>query len=230
MGPSTLDRTHQLSFGGNFSLPWGFQTGIIAHFYSPLATPLVVPNSGLGAGEIFRTDFTGDGTTQDYVPGTKNGAFMRSVSVSGLNNVINNFNTNVAGQPTPAGNTLISQGLFTLNQLQTPGFGGVVQPLPAAAPGQVGMGWLKDVDLSLSWKYRIKEKVTIQPGIGFFNIFNFPNFDLPPNILSPYLNGAPGSIGGTNYIQQANVRVGAGTGVYGLGAPRIAEFSLKITF
>jgi hypothetical protein len=89
---------------------------------------------------------------------------------------------------------------------------------------------LKDVDLSLSWKYTIKDRVTIQPGIGFFNVLNFPNFDLPPNILSPYLNNSPGSIGYTTYSQQQNVRVGAGTGVYGLGAPRVAEFNLKISF
>jgi len=230
MGPSTLDRTHQLSFGGNFTLPWGFQTGLIAHFYSPLAVPLVAPNSQLGDGEIFRTDFTGDGTTQDYLPGTKNGAFMRGISPSGLASVINNFNQTTAGQPTPAGQELISQNLFTLGQLQTPGFGGVVQPIPAPIAGSVGLAWLRDVDFSLSWKYTIKERVTIQPGIGFFNIFNFPNFDLPPNILSPYLLGTQGSVGATTYTQQQNVRVGAGTGVYGLGAPRVAEFSLKISF
>jgi hypothetical protein len=230
MGPSTLDRTHQISFGGNLGLPFGFQTGIIAHFYSPLSVPLVAPNSGLGDGEIFRTDFTGDGTTQDYLPGTKNGAFMRNISPSGLTNVVSNFNQNVAGQPTPAGNVLISSGLFTLGQLQTPGFGGVVQPLPPPVAGAVGLAWLRDVDLSLSWKYVIKERVTIQPGIGFFNVLNFPNFDLPPNILVPYLNGSQGSVGATTYTQQSNVRVGAGTGVYGLGSPRVAEFSLKVSF
>ncbi|HEY3972793.1 MAG TPA: carboxypeptidase regulatory-like domain-containing protein [Candidatus Sulfotelmatobacter sp.] len=228
MGPSTLDRTHQISFGGNFGLPWNFQTGLIAHFYSPLSTPLVVPNSGLGDGEIFRTDFTGDGTTQDFIPGTKNGAFMRDVSVSGLTNVINNYNHTVAGQPTPAGQVLISNGLFTAQELANAG--GVAPTLPQPVTGTVGLAWLKDVDLSLSWKYRIAEKVTIQPGIGFFNVFNFANFDLPPNVLSPYLTGQQGNIGGTNYAQTQNVRVGAGTGVYGLGSPRVAEFNLKITF
>ena len=155
---------------------------------------------------------------------------MRSISPSDLGSVINNFNQNVAGQPTPAGNVLISNGLFTLGELQTPGFGGVVQPLPAPVTGSVGLAWLKDVDMSLSWKYTIKERVTIQPGIGFFNVFNFPNFDLPPNILVPYLLGTPGSVGSTTYNQQSNVRVGAGTGVYGLGAPRVAEFSMKVSF
>jgi hypothetical protein len=228
MGPSTLDRTHQLSFGGSFVLPWGLQTGLIAHFYSPLSTPLVVPNSGAGFGEIFRTDFTGDGTTQDYVPGTKNGAFMRNVNASGLSSVIGNYNQNVANQPTPAGNVLVANNLFTVTQLQEAG--GVAPTLQAPVAGAVGLGWLRDVDFSVSWKYRIKEKITIQPGVSFFNLFNLPNFDLPPNILSPYLNGGQGSIGSTTYAQQQNVRVGAGTGVYGLGAPRIAEFSLKISF
>jgi len=232
MGPSTLDRTHQISFGGSFGLPWGFQTGLIAHFYSPLAVPLVVPNSGQGDGEIFRTDFTGSGVTQGYLPGTKNGAFMRSISPSDLTQVIGNYNTNVAEQPTPAGQVLVSSGLFTAQQLQTAG--GVAPQLAPPIPGSVGLAWLKDVDLSLSWKYTIKEKVTIQPGIGFFNVFNFANFDLPPNILVPYLTLAgttsPGSVGQTTYSQQQNVRVGEGTGVYGLGAPRVAEFSLRITF
>ena len=230
MGPSTLDRRHQISFGGSFSLPWGFQTGIIGHFYSPLSTPLVVPNSGQGDGEIFRTDFTGDGTTQDFVPGTKNGAFMRNISPSGLNNVISNYNANVAGQPTPAGQVLVSAGLFTTAQLQTPGFGGVAPALPPPIAGTVGLAWLKDIDLSLGWKYTFRDRVTVQPGIGFFNVFNFANFDLPPNVLSPYLTGTPGNIGGTNYAGTQNVRVGAGTGVYGLGAPRVAEFTLKISF
>jgi hypothetical protein len=228
MGPSTLDRRHQLSFGGSFDLPWGFQTGIIGHFYSPLSTPLVVPNSGLGDGEIFRTDFTGDGTVQDLLPGTKNGAFMRSISPGSLGNVIGNYNQTAAGQPTPAGQVLISNGLFTVSQLQA--MGAVAPSLPAPVSGTVGLAWLKDIDMSLRWKYRIKETVTIEPGIGFFNIFNFANFDLPPNVLSPYLTGAPGNIGGTTYAGTQNVRVGAGTGVYGLGAPRATEFSLKITF
>lgn len=232
MGPSTLDRTHQISFGGNFVLPWGFQTGIISHFYSPLSVPLVTSNSGLGDGEIFRTDFDGDGTTQDFIPGTKNGAFMRNISPKGLAGVINNYNGTVANQATPAGQVLISNGLFSLGQLQS--LGGVAPALAPAVPGAVGLAWLKDVDMSLSWKYSIREKVTIQPGIGFFNVFNLPNFDLPPNILIPYLplagQSSPGALGATTYNQQQNVRVGAGTGVYGLGAPRVAEFSLKISF
>jgi hypothetical protein len=52
-GPSLLDRTHQLSFGGYADLPRGFQLSLISHFWSPLSTSLVVPNTNLGPGEIF---------------------------------------------------------------------------------------------------------------------------------------------------------------------------------
>jgi hypothetical protein len=40
-GPSVLDRTHQLSFGGYADLPAGFQMSIMSHFWSPLSTSLI---------------------------------------------------------------------------------------------------------------------------------------------------------------------------------------------
>jgi hypothetical protein len=82
-GPSLLDRPQQLSFGVVGTLPWKFQVSMIAHFYSSLPLPIVVPGSG--AGQIFMTDFNGDGTTGDPLPGTLNGAFGRQVHAGGLN-------------------------------------------------------------------------------------------------------------------------------------------------
>ncbi len=61
-GPSLLDRTNQISFGGYVDVPYGFRFGIASHFYSPLASAIVSPNFG-DPGEIYLTDFTGDGTT-----------------------------------------------------------------------------------------------------------------------------------------------------------------------
>src|SRR6266567_5597942 len=63
-GPALLDRTHQISFGGYADVPGGFRLGLIAHFYSPLSSAIVAPNFG-DVGEIYRTDFTGDGTVGD---------------------------------------------------------------------------------------------------------------------------------------------------------------------
>src|SRR5262249_3551049 len=116
-GPSALDRRHQVSFGGFINLPKGFQWGAIGHFDSPLSTTLTVPNTGSGAGEIFRTDFTGDGTTQDPIPGTHVGNFDRGISASSLDRTISRYNTTVAGLPTPAGQALITNNLMTQQDL-----------------------------------------------------------------------------------------------------------------
>ena len=88
---------------------------------------------------------------------------------------------------------------------------------------------LRAFDLNLSWQAKFRERITISPSIGFFNLFNFSNFDLPGNALTGSLSGAPGSINGTHETTR-NDRVGVGTGVFALGAPRVVEFGLKITF
>ena len=108
-----------------------------------------------GAGEIFSTDFNGDGTVGDPIPGTKQGAFMRSVSLGDLPNVVNNYNNAVANNPTPAGNVLINNGLFTLAQLQA--LGGVAPALSPVVPGEVGLTWLKTFDMSLTWVGKVNK-------------------------------------------------------------------------
>jgi len=227
-GPSTLDRTHQLSFGGYLDLPEGFQVGLISHFYSPLSTTLTVPNTAEGAGEIFRTDFTGDGTTQDPVPGTHVGEFDRGINASNINRVIDDYNATVAGRPTPAGQVLIQQSLMTAAQLTD--LGAVAPVLSAAPANQVNLGWLRTVDANLSWTYSIEGRVAVKPSIGFYNAFNFANFDLPTSIMSGLLAGTAGTINGTNPAAHNTNRVGVGTGLYTLGSPREIEFGLKITF
>ncbi len=227
-GPSTLDRTHQLSFGGFMDVRGGFQLGLIAHFDSPLSTTLTVPNTATGAGEIFRTDFTGAGNTQDPIPGTKVGNFDRGINASNINTVISHYNNTVAGQPTPAGQVLIANGLMTATDLAA--LGGVAPTVVLAPPGQVDYSWLKTFDATLAWSYNIKERVTIKPSIGAYNLFNFVNFDLPTSMMSGLLNGTTGAINGTNYAGHFTNRVGAGTGVFTLGSPRQVEFSLKVVF
>jgi hypothetical protein len=230
-GPSALDRTHQFSFGGYADLPAHFRLGTIFHFDSPLASALAVPVTGNGAGEIFSTDFTGDGTVGDPIPGTKQGSFMRGVSLGDLANVVNNYNNTVANNPTPAGNVLISNGLFTLAQLQA--LGGVAPSLSPVVPGEVGLTWLKTFDMSLAWtgKVNVREReLSFEPSVSFYNLFNFANFNIPGNVLSGILTGGAGSLNGTNYADANSVRVGVGTGVFSLGAPRTIEFGMKLTF
>jgi Carboxypeptidase regulatory-like domain len=227
-GPSVLDRTHQVSFGAFADLPGGFRASTIFHFYSPLATSLVVPNTNAGFGEIFRTDFTGDGTIQDLIPGTNVGSFMRGTNASNINSVISHYNSVVANQPTPAGQVLIQNGLFNLTQLQH--LGGVAPQIPLAPLGQVNLAWLRAFDLKLTWAHTFHELVTVEPSVGLYNLFNFANFDLPGNALNGLLTGAAGQINGTIGPDHNINRVGVGTGVYGLGAPRQLEFGLQFSF
>jgi len=228
-GPSALDRKHQLSFGGYADLPAGFQLSLIGHFWSPLAVSIVAPSTGLGPGEIFRTDFTGDGSYQDPLPGTRVGSFDRDWNAGNINNLINSFNSTYAGQATPAGQVLIQNGLFTLAQLRQMG-DGVIPSLPLAPPGQVNLAWLKAFDFKMTWNYTIRERFKIQPSAGFYNLFNFGNFDLPSATLNGLLTGSTGQINGTDKVGHNVDRVGVGTGVYALGAPRQLEFGLQLTF
>ena len=245
VGPTGLDRTHQLSFGGYMDLPAGFQLGFAGHFDSPLADNVTLPVSGQ-AGGIFQTDLTGDGTGDgatannrgvgDLLPGTNVGDFGRKFGVNGLNQLISKFNTTMVGQATPAGQVLINNGLFTLSQLQS--LGGVIEggtPIPVAPAGAVGQTWLKTFDLSLNWHYKIKDRVQLQPGVTFFNVFNFSNFDGPAVPFGNILDGQIGSPNGTTSADLHGaagnfLRLGLGSGVNALGAPRAIEFQLKLTF
>jgi hypothetical protein len=214
---------------------------VIGHFWSPLSTSLVVPNTSLGPGEIFRTDFIGDGTVQDLIPGTHVGSFSHGVDASNINTVIANYNTTYANQPTPAGQVLIQNGLFNLQQLQALNAVAphvclappLVDPMcaPPSGPGkQVNLSWLRAFDARISWSYTIHERLNVQPSVGFYNLFNFANFDLPGNMLNGLLTGATGQINGTTRQSHNVNRVGVGTGVYSLGAPRQIEFGLRLTF
>ncbi|MBV8051179.1 MAG: carboxypeptidase regulatory-like domain-containing protein [Acidobacteriaceae bacterium] len=243
-GPNGLDRTHQISFGGTMQLPGNFAASVIGHFYSGLPVTLTLGTTGL-AGGIFQTAVNGDGegdgalasgsqgSLGGVLPGTNLGSFGRGVNSGNLNTVIDRYNTNYAGQPTPAGQVLISQGLFTLGQLQR--LGGVMPALSPAPANEAFDGWLRDMDFSLNWTYKIKERVQLQPGVSFFNIMNFVNFDPPKNTLGGVLSpaGTPAVLGtanGTPGEQPNSLRIGLGSGVFGLGSPRVLEFALKLNF
>jgi Carboxypeptidase regulatory-like domain len=244
IGPNGLDRTHQLSFGGTMEFPKSFRLNLIGHFYSPLSQNLTIATTGAPGG-IFVTDAYGDGTGDgnlangsngalgSVLPGTNVGSFGRDVSPGDINKVINSYNANFAGKPTPAGQALINAGLFTQTQLVQ--LGAVMPQINPAPPGQVGNGWLHAMDMSLNWVYRFKERVQFQPGVSFFNLFNFANYDPPKNTMSGVLSTVGttpvlGSANGTPGKQPDSLRVGLGSGVFGLGSPRVIEFNVKLTF
>src|SRR5215469_4054210 len=244
IGPNGLDRTHQISFGGTMELPANFRASVIGHFYSGLPVTLTIGTTGLPGG-IFQTAVNGDGqgdgalpssaqgSLGGVLPGTNLGSFGRGVNPGNLNSVIANYNNTDAGNPTPAGQVLISQGLLTLGQLQK--LGGVMPAISPAPANEASDGWLRDMDFTLNWTYKVRERVQLQPGISFFNLMNFVNFDPPKNTLSGVLSAAGttpvvGTANGTPGEQPNSLRYGLGSGVFGLGSPRVLEFSLKLSF
>jgi hypothetical protein len=247
LGPNGLDRTHQISFGGVMDLPARLRMSLIGHFDSPLPLDVRLPTSG-NAGGIFQTDLTGDGTGDgtfgsngglgDLLPGTKEGSFGRDFGPNGLNQKISAFNTTMVGQLTPAGQALVTALPNLINQADLTALGGVInggaqiQPAPA---GAIGQGWLKTFDLGLNWGYKIKERVELRPGVTIFNIFNFSNFTGPSAPFGPILDGTVGSPNGTTSatlhgVDGNSLRLGLGSGVNALGAPRAIEFELKLIF
>ena len=248
-GTSGLDRSHQLTFTPTADLPHGLRLSMIAHLASPLPLSAYIPQQDGGgvAGEIFRSDITGDGTVGDllgFIGGTG------KYSTSKLNQLVTFYNNNLAGKLTPAGLALANAGLFTGQQLVTLG---AVSPLICSnvhlgsqdcqgLPGHYAQAtWLKTIDLRLNWPFRVGERVRLEPNLSVFNVFNFANFGGPGNQLSGVLNGAPGTSlnnassagfcgSSTTICTSRQDRVLAGSGTYANGAPRQMEFGVRITF
>lgn len=225
-GPSSLDRTHQLAFGTVMRFRRGPELSFIGHFNSPLsATPTLVSEDR--AGEIFYTDLTGDGTVGDVVD--QIGTFGRKYDGSGVNKLIDNFNSQWAGKLTPAGQTVVNSGLFT--EAQMAALGATVASVPDAPANQAHMGWFRSFDLKLSYPVKIGERLRIVPSVSAFNIFNFVNYNIsnaPGQRLTGLLDGSRGSINGTAQYQAP--RAGLGTGVNTIGSPRQMEFGLRFAF
>jgi hypothetical protein len=76
----------------------------------------------------------------------------------------------------------------------------------------------------------------VQPSIGFYNIFNFANFDSPGNALSGLLQIAANGAAPANSISGASAgtvrsdRIGVGSGLFQFGQPRVIEWGLKLQF
>jgi hypothetical protein len=131
---------------------------------------------------------------------------------------------------------LINNNLFSAAQLaQIGAVAPQVSPVPA---DQLLFPWTRDVDLKVAWLHKFGERFTIEPSVSFYNVFNFSNFDQPPSVTSPWLTAGTGAVNSTHTILQQGesgiessvFRTGAGTGVFGLASPRVAEFALKVTF
>jgi hypothetical protein len=238
MGRSELDHTNQISFGGTFAVKYGLNVGMQGHFFSAGATSLVLDNTSGAPGEIFRTDVTGDGTTGDLVPGTLPGSYMHSVKGAGLNTLINNYNATHAGQLTPAGQALVSAGLFTPQQLTS--LNAVQQPIATAPTTPLNNPAFRSFDATLSYPIKLskfREGLSLVPAVSMYNVFNMANFGRLAGVLAN-VDSAGGAVGSVeNYLNGPNnaevqngLRTQRGSGTFASGAPRTTEFQLKLNF
>ncbi len=238
-GSASQDRKNQFSLASMLDLPYGARLGLIAQFASPLPQTLFLPASGGVGGEIYRTDVTGDGAFGgqslngasaygDILPGTNIGAFGRAVRAKDLNTIIGNYDTNFSDQLTRSGQALVSASLLSRSQLVRLGADAPAIQLPP--PGVANLAWLQTFDVSLSRPFKIADRFVLEPSVSAFNVLNFANFDGPGNRLSGALSGAVGTINGTAASDRTANRIGPGSGVFSLGAPRQFQFGLKLTF
>jgi hypothetical protein len=246
IGAGSLDRTHQLSAGVVMDFPGGIRANFISHWYTALPQTMTFNAPG-NAEDIFQYDTTGDGQTGIApVPGSQVGSFGRDVKAGDLNNFLQQYSTKYGNQLTPAGQALVSAGLFTSSQLQalcaiTPSLNPAnncasaypeLQLAPAPA-GQVGNGNFFTFDLRLGWSMkpiRAWERFRIEPQAAFYNLFNHKNYNGPDNLLNGVLDGNTGSINNTTKSDRAAFETGLGSGVFAIGAPRSMEFGIKVNF
>ena len=238
IGQGELDRTHILSFGGSAHLKYGPRIGLVGHIYSSPATNLVMDTTTTGAsGQIFQSDYTGDGSIGDPFPGTNPGAMMRSVNQHNIGSLISKYNSTMANTLTPAGQTLVNSGLITAQQMQR--LGGVMQPVGlVTGQGQTLRNYpFRAMDANFTWPIHLKwisEAANLEPGVSIYNVANFGNYTL--NNYDPELLNSPGASdfnypnAPMPYVAKDANRVTRGSGTFDAGDARSMQFELKFTF
>jgi hypothetical protein len=236
IGPGDLDRRHILSFGGSALLKYGPRVGLIGHIYSSQAGNITMDTTTNGAaGQIFQTDWTGDGTIGDVVPGTDPGAFMRQYSNKNLSQLINKYNSQFAGRLTPAGQTVVNSGVLTAAQMQA--MGAVMQPIAQPTGPTIRNYPFRTLDANFSYPIKLRfisESAVLEPGVAMYNFANFGNFKTT-NTDSELLVAVDPTT--TNYINgpydpgiKDQNRITRGAGTFDQGDARSTEFQLKFVF
>jgi hypothetical protein len=148
-GFSGGDRPHVFAFSGLAEMPWGIRAGVIVNYESGAPLSVSIPGSN-------NSDLDGDGTNNDYLPGTGFNTVNRSVNASQLRKLVDDYNTNFAGKNAPRG------GQF---------------PRLAALPTDFSLGdSFQSHNLRLSKDFNlVKERLKLELIGEVYNIFNLSN-------------------------------------------------------
>jgi len=90
------DRPHIFSFSGIADLPWGFRAGLIATLESGAPLSVTIPGTT-------NSDLNGDGTNNDFLPGTGFNTVNRGFDAAKLRSLVDQYNTQFAGKNAPRG-------------------------------------------------------------------------------------------------------------------------------
>ncbi len=225
-GPAQLDRTHQVGVSFRVELPYGFRVASNSTFKTGFPGSLFLPDPSAGAFNIFMQDYKGDGVTGTQavpLPGSNRGSFGRDIKEGDIASVIANYNSTMAGTLTPAAQQLVNAGLFTSAQLIS--LGATLVSVKAPPAGQIGNDSLIDTGVRISWRYRVRERLQIEPSVDIFNLFNVANYVA----LGTALNGNPGDANGT--VHSTNpTRLGLGSGSFAPGIVRAFQFGIRVTY
>jgi hypothetical protein len=238
IGRDDADRTNQISLSGSITTKYNVQIGAVGHFFSAGASTLTLAGV-TGAAQIFKTDLDGDGTTADLLPGTRPGSFMHEIKGAGLANLITRYNSTQVGHITPAGQALVTAGLFTQGQLVS--IGAATMPLIVAPANPIKNPATRTFDASVKYPItylkRYREGLTLTPGVTMYNVCNMVNFggfsSLADGTVNPTTLAAGSYLNAPNSdAQQERTHVlrGFGNGTFDQGGPRSTEFSLKLDF
>jgi hypothetical protein len=150
-GPLGNDARHILSFNSVVDLPRSFQVGLIANFSTRSPFSATLPG-------LAESDFNGDGTNNDLLPGFGFNQGNRSINESDLQALVDAYNQNFAGQPGPRPNTIFP----TITLPASYQFGDLFQSY--------------DARLSKLFKLKSQEDMSLELIGEVFNMFNISNF------------------------------------------------------
>lgn len=190
------DHRHMVSIGMTTDTIGGFRLSPFVRFYTPSAATLAIPQTLLtGQNSMFSIDETGSGYTgTNPLPGTHYGSLGRDLnSWDAVNRAIAKYNSSYAGNLTPAGQALVTAGLFTQSQMAAlHAVYPTITPVPTSNPWPYQDFFNMDLGITRPIKLaRIREGFEVEPWIQFFNIFNY-------NSLGSYGGSTNSAVGGLN--------------------------------
>jgi hypothetical protein len=181
-----------LTISGIVDLGWGIQFSLLSTFISRPPTEPVIDGVDITGTNVQSTAYT-------PLPGERYDGWL---SQSQLQNLVNQYNSQYAGKPTPAGAAGVSPG----------------QTFPAVTlPSRYSLGNdFTSQDIRLSKILRVKERYQFRIIAECFNILNFGNLT-----GDSYNLASPGSFG------IATQRVSS---TFGSGGPRAFQFAGRFEF